>query len=48
MDDRLAGLVPQPVSIQRGAGQLQLTECPVVRSAGTGHEDMTQAAAAAV
>ena len=48
MDDRLAGLVPQPVSIQRGAGQLQLTECPAVRPAGTGPDDMTQAAAAAV
>ncbi len=48
MDDRLAGLVPQPLTVQPGAGQLQLSSCPEVRPAGGGPQQQVQAAAAAV
>ena len=44
MDDRLSGLVPQPVSIERLPGQLVLDGCPYVRPASTAD----QAAAVAV
>jgi hexosaminidase len=46
VDDRLAGLVPQPVSVQPRSGELSLASCPVVRPASDG--TLAQAAAAAV
>lgn len=34
MDDRLAGLIPQPVCVAPAPGEVSLTVCPVVQSAG--------------
>jgi len=48
MDDRLATLVPQPVSVTPRDGVLQLPGNPEVRPAGTGPAALTEAAAAAV
>ncbi len=48
MDDRLAGLVPQSVSVLPKPGQLELSWCPAVRPAGRGPDALTQRAAAAV
>ena len=38
MDDRLSGLVPQPVSVERLHGQLVLDECPDVQPASVADE----------
>jgi len=48
MDDRLAGLVPQPVSVQPGTGRLALDGRPQVRAEGSGPEAGTTSAASAV
>jgi hexosaminidase len=48
MDERLTGLVPQPVSVQPGTGRLALPVRPEVRPAGAGAEAATIAAADAV
>jgi hexosaminidase len=48
MDDRLAGLVPQPVSVQPGTGRLTLAGQPEVRPDGSGPEAATTTAASAV
>jgi hexosaminidase len=48
MDDRLAMLIPQPVSVKPRDGVLQLPASPEVRPAGTGPAALTEAAAAAV
>lgn len=48
MDDRLATLIPQPVSVQPRDGVLRLPANPEVRPAGTGPVALTEAAAATV
>jgi len=48
MDDRLATLIPQPVSVKPRDGVLQLPASPEVRPAGSGPAALTEAAAAAV
>ena len=48
MDDRLASLIPQPVSVKPRDGVLQLPASPDVRPAGTGPAALTETAAAAV
>jgi hexosaminidase len=48
MDDRLATLIPQPVSVKRRDGVLRLPANPEVRPAGSGPAALTEAAAAAV
>jgi len=48
MDDRLATLIPQPVSVTPRDGILQLPANPEVRPAGSGPAALTEAAAAAV
>jgi hexosaminidase len=46
MDDRLAGLMPQPVSVQPRPGELTLSACPDVAPTGSGGSDLAEAAAA--
>ncbi|HEY2079772.1 MAG TPA: beta-N-acetylhexosaminidase [Streptosporangiaceae bacterium] len=48
MDDRLATLIPQPVSVKPRDGVLRLPANPEVRPAGTGPAALTEAAAATV
>jgi hexosaminidase len=48
MDDRLAGLVPQPVSALPRPGQLELSSCPVARPASSEPGALEQRATAAV
>jgi hexosaminidase len=48
MNERLAGLVPQPVMVQPGTGELTLGARPEVRPVGAGPEAITIGAADAV
>ncbi|HUB39997.1 MAG TPA: beta-N-acetylhexosaminidase [Streptosporangiaceae bacterium] len=48
MDDRLAMLIPQPVSVTPRDGVLQVPANPEVRPAGTGPTALTEAAASTV
>jgi hexosaminidase len=48
MNQRLASLVPQPLSVRPGSGTLQLPAPPTVNTAGTGPNAATEEAAAAV
>ncbi|HUD79857.1 MAG TPA: family 20 glycosylhydrolase [Streptosporangiaceae bacterium] len=48
MNDALASLIPYPLSVQAGAGVLELAACPAVRAAGNGPAHETAQAAAAV
>jgi hexosaminidase len=48
MNQRLASLVPQPLSVRPGSGTLQLPAPPIVDVGGNGPAAVTEAAAAAV
>ena len=48
MDDRLASLIPQPVSVEPRPGVLTLTRQPDIQPFGTGPDEATQTAAAVV
>jgi len=48
MDDRLGGLIPQPVSIRPGLAVLTLSSMPDVQPTGNGDQAATQQAAATV
>ncbi len=48
MSTSLAGLIPQPVSVEPRAGTLSLSACPAVVASGTGPHEQTEAAAAVV
>jgi hexosaminidase len=48
MDDRLGSLIPQPVSVRRRPGSLDLSNMPDVRPSGNGDQAATEHAASTV